>query len=855
MVRLKGQDIREASQNGSGSKKSTTKGMPRDFRLLSLVSSPWQRREILFALILIALFLWHEPIFAPFLSSRDILISSLGWGITLGALWAALFLRAILKHRWRVIHRWRVWLGTLGLLMVALGILSFFRAPSGIFYDITFGGKIGQAITGSYLESGVSRIVLIFVASAWIIAPGPSKAVTLGIIRGLVLSYAYGVIVWSNLIQAIKSGYAQFPIHRFLAHGIRFIGSAFGRLIGRKPASETKDQLTAETDAASGEDDGSPHLQQALDQLLVDTQGGKHLEETPKHPVQQALDQLLVDTQGAKHLEAMSEPPGTDLSISMKRERKLPGLTAIWRQPQEPKQTVNAMESGGNGWRLPLLNILHTSPEGGISEAEKQRTALRIQDTLADYGIEVEVEQIKPGPTVTMYGLVPGWVRRYQDVKERDEKGRVKLDERGRPVISHVENKTRVKIDSILAREKDLALALAAPSIRIEAPVPGHSLVGVEVPNSNSSVVALRSVMESRAYQEMRVKAALPIVLGKGSGGETVVTDLAKMPHLLIAGATGSGKSVCINTLISCLIMERSPLELRLLLIDHKRVELTPFNGIPHLLTPVIVEADRVVALLKGLISEMQNRYKLLEKVSARNIQSYNRKTSDKLPYIVVAVDELADLMMAAPYEVEQSLCRLAQLGRATGIHLVMATQRPSVDVVTGLIKANFPSRISFAVASQVDSRTILDSVGAEKLLGRGDMLYLPLDAPKPKRLQGAYISDRDVDALVNYWRNSQGSALSAIPLEEVPVDDAKGKESSDGQRDPLLEKAVQLAQQHSRISTSFLQRHLRIGYPKAASLMDLLEDSGVVAPGERGASRDVIVSQKGARSSVEEQR
>ena len=374
----------------------------------------------------------------------------------------------------------------------------------------------------------------------------------------------------------------------------------------------------------------------------------------------------------------------------------------------------------------------------------------------------------------------------------------------------------------------------------------GTSQVGIEVPNPNPSMVAERMVMESADFKKLRAKAALPVALGKGSGGETEVIDLARMPHLLIAGSTGSGKSVCLHAIISCLIMEKSPEEMRLLLIDPKRVELTPYNGIPHLMTPVVVETDKVVGLLKGLIQEMMDRYRHFESVGARNIEIYNEKVPERMPYIVVAVDELADLMMTAAFDVEQSLCRLAQMGRATGIHLVIATQRPSVDVVTGLIKANFPSRVAFAVSSQIDSRTILDTAGADKLLGRGDMLYLPIDASTPRRIQNVFISDREIEKLVAFWRSTPRGPRMPLHLRivrdeenghEPAAEDSSGGGKSD--EDILMDKAIELGRSYSKLSTSLLQRRLRIGYPRAARLKDELEERGIIGPGG-----DVIISQ-----------
>ena len=509
-------------------------------------------------------------------------------------------------------------------------------------------------------------------------------------------------------------------------------------------------------------------------------------------------------------------------------------------------------ENDGAGvmWQRPSIGLLKEGEDSRISEDELEKTAESITRTLGEYGVEVEVGHVRPGPTVTMYGLVPGYVRRNRVVKEVDEDGNPVRDDAGKQVTKRVEQKTRVKVDSILAREKDLSLALKTPSLRIETPAMGKSLVGIEVPNPNPSLVTLRSVMESGEYQTVKKRAHLPIALGRGSGGESVSFDLAKMPHLLVAGATGSGKSVCLNAIVSCMIMEKTPVELRLLLIDPKRVELTPYNGIPHLLAPVVVETDSVVGYLKGLIREMFDRYRRMEEVGVRNIEAYNNKMPDKMPFLCVVVDELADLMMTAAFDVEQSLCRLAQLGRATGIHLIIATQRPSVDVVTGLIKANFPSRISFGVTSQVDSRTILDTAGADKLLGRGDMLYLPIDASKPARVQNVFIGDGEIAELVSFWKSIPWPRLRRIDLlassEEGDADGAGGGQSQSAApgRDDMMAKAIELATTQRKLSTSLLQRRLRIGYPRAARLMDQLEEEGVVGPGEGSKSRDVIMNQ-----------
>ena len=510
-------------------------------------------------------------------------------------------------------------------------------------------------------------------------------------------------------------------------------------------------------------------------------------------------------------------------------------------------------ENDGAGimWQRPRMDILNEGEDNRVPDEEVERTSEIITRTLGEYGVEVEVGHVRTGPTVTMYGLVPGYVRRNRVVKQVDDDGNPVRDDAGKQISKRVEQKTRVKVDSILAREKDLSLALKTPSLRIETPAMGKSLVGIEVPNPNPSLVTLRSVMQSGEYQNVKKRAHLPIALGRGSGGESVSFDLAKMPHLLVAGATGSGKSVCLNAIVSCMIMEKTPVELRLLLIDPKRVELTPYNGIPHLLAPVVVETDTVVGYLKGLIREMFDRYRRMEEVGVRNIEAYNNKMPDKMPFLCVVVDELADLMMTAAFDVEQSLCRLAQLGRATGIHLIIATQRPSVDVVTGLIKANFPSRISFGVTSQVDSRTILDVAGADKLLGRGDMLYLPIDASKPARVQNVFIGDGEIAELVNFWKSTPWPRLRRIDLLDGADEDGEGgaaggglSQAGDPGRDDMTDKAIELAMSQRKLSTSLLQRRLRIGYPRAARLMDQLEEEGVVGPGEGSKSRDVIINQ-----------
>lgn len=493
----------------------------------------------------------------------------------------------------------------------------------------------------------------------------------------------------------------------------------------------------------------------------------------------------------------------------------------VWQSQHEPILTPG-------GWQLPPIDILEKPVEVQLDKADIDQRARLIEQALASYGVEARVVQANIGPTVTQFGVEPGWDKKYKEVRERGKDGsyETRLEEVSR---------TRVRVERITSLSNDLSLALAAPSIRIEAPVPGASVVGIEVPNSVFGSVSLRSVIETAAFQKIKARSKLALALGKGAGGEAMAADLTRMPHLLIAGATGSGKTVCLNSAICCLLLHNSPDDLQFIMIDPKRVELVTFNGLPHLLAPVVVDGDRAVKALRWLTYEMDNRYRQFAQAGARSIEGYNkdRPAGEELPYLVLIIDELADLMLVAADEVEHTLCRLAQLARATGIHLIVATQRPSVDVVTGLIKANFPTRVSFAVTSQVDSRTILDMVGAEKLLGRGDMLYMPTEASKPKRLQGTFVADAEIDRLVYFWGSQKQIDVRTVDFGEVGERPSGGPAA--GPPDPLLEDAKRLAQEHKHISASFLQRRLHIGYPRAARLMESLEQAGLVETPQPG--------------------
>jgi len=473
-------------------------------------------------------------------------------------------------------------------------------------------------------------------------------------------------------------------------------------------------------------------------------------------------------------------------------------------------------------WALPAVkDILDEGNAPEVNEEYIQQRARLIEDTLASFGAPAQVVEISRGPSVTQFGVEPLFVETRS-------------------------GRTRVRVNKIASLADDLALALSAPRIRIQAPVPGRGFVGIEVPNEEMTLVALRDILESEIFQ--RKRSSLSFALGRDVAGLPQVTNLEGMPHLLIAGTTGSGKSVCVNAILTSFLLHNTPNDLKLVLVDPKRVELTSYNGIPHLLAPVIVEVDRVVGALQWMTREMDKRYHTFARIGARNINDYNTRmqmrNGKKLPYLVIVIDELADLMMIAPDETERTITRLAQLARATGIHMVLATQRPSVDVVTGLIKANFPARVAFAVASNTDSRVILDQPGAERLLGRGDMLYQAPDAPAPVRLQGVFVSDPEIQRLVDFWRAQVGESSPyavagapidaplpvGVPLKQQTLWEEMQKEE---ESDPLYSEAVDLVRREGRCSVSMLQRRLRIGYTRAARLVDTMEDKGIVGPPE----------------------
>jgi S-DNA-T family DNA segregation ATPase FtsK/SpoIIIE len=606
---------------------------------------------------------------------------------------------------------------------------------------------------------------------------------------------------------------------------------------------------------------------------------------------------------------AAAKPDKSPVRDKSKRSRKEPAAPAML----EVESVSATAGPAGSVWTVPrVADILESGTDIDVNSASIRERVEVIEHTLESFGAPATVVEINQGPTITQFGVEPNYV------------------------VLRGGKRTKVKVGKIASLADDLALALAARSIRIQAPVPGKGYVGIEVPNSAKALVSLRDVMESSEYGRMR--SSLRIGLGQNVAGQPIVADLGVMPHLLIAGTTGSGKSVCVNGLIACLLLQNTPDDLRLVMVDPKRVELTGYNGIPHLAAPVVVDMDRVIGTLQWALREMDNRYKLFAGAGARNIDEYNKKirrdqNTQKLPYIVIVIDELADLMMLAPEDTERSITRLAQMARATGIHMVIATQRPSVDVVTGLIKANFPARIAFAVASSTDSRVILDTTGAERLLGQGDMLFQSPDAAAPVRLQGCFVSDTELAKLISYWQTARRAQVIAAPgsppagsgapsrpvkgtvvivdpqpattdhrpqttdipppvshlnaPEQMPTTPApqrrapriptkppdtqpvfvapeprppvtphpdefsdpnpsgitqqplwealqemeNGGDEAPDVDDELLPEAIVLVRSLNKASTSLLQRRFRIGYTRAARLMDALEDQGIIGP------------------------
>lgn len=559
------------------------------------------------------------------------------------------------------------------------------------------------------------------------------------------------------------------------------------------------------------------------------------------------------------HPVAPPAPSGQNLLPASPSAAPMPVVTAPAAPPTAGSKPYEAAEPARPpriesdkeefaAWQLPPFNVLATAVRKTMSDEELRRRAETIEQTLSSFGAPARVVEVNQGPVITQFGVEPDYID------------------------ARAGKKIKVKVGKISALADDIALSLAAPTIRIEAPVPGKGYVGIEVPNAEPSLVSLRDVMDSPEFRNL--DSPLKLALGQNVSGQPIAADLTGMPHLLIAGTTGSGKSVCVNGIICTMLMTNTPDDLKMIMVDPKRVELTNYNGIPHLMAPVVTDLERIVGVLKWVQREMDDRYRKFAMAGARNITDFNNRIErgqikdERLPFIMVIVDELADLMMLAPDETERVITRLAQMARATGIHIIISTQRPSVDVVTGLIKANFPARIAFAVATSVDSRVILDMPGAEKLLGRGDMLFQAPDEPMPIRMQGIYVSDEEIQRIVDFWRAQASKRPAAEPINimSASVDRRPGTSDaftpppvqqplfvasttatrrSDGESDEvddLFDEAVALVREMGKASISLLQRHLRIGYTRAARLIDIMEEREVIGPHEGGSKpREVL--------------
>lgn len=823
---------------------------------------------------------------------RNLLRESQFWGSLL-ILLGVFSLLMLLSPNQGVITTW--WTGQLRagvgdavillpLLLIGLGLWAVLRG-------------IGKLKTASRLRPiGALLLFLVFVIALHMAIGGDNpQAVALDGRGGGALGYALSdllqealgqgtawIILMLTAVAATVLLAGPLMLSTLTMAGVWIVQRRDDRLLRHPPTEGLQPSLPSGPSAASGK----PLLwRNLIDWLRGDRRAGLEVDDQPT---------LLIGGNGARggETQAAGRPPRVIGSPPVATAAQTAaGQSHGPLSPQSAANLIPRIIGGSRSWRLPnLTEILDDAAEVEISRDEIRERARIIEQTLADFGLPVRVVEANQGPAVTQYGLQPGYRQRRKTTDEVRREAEELLKQRGygsprRPITDELlkqvmdeeverYERVKIKVSKIQALTNDLALALSASPIRIEAPVPGRPLVGIEVPNVQKAMVSLRGVLESDTFRQM--ESPLKIALGQDTAGQPAVADLGRMPHLLVAGATGSGKSVCINAVITTLLLTHTPDTLRFLMIDPKMVELTTFNGIPHLLAPVVVELERVVPLLSWATGEMDRRYKLFAKAGARNLEAYNEKLVAKgepiLPYIIVVIDELADLMMAAPDDVERYVCRLAQMARATGIHLIIATQRPSVDVVTGLIKANFPSRVAFAVTSQVDSRVILDVPGAEALLGRGDMLFMRPDSSKLERLQGCFVSDAELERLVRYWKGvrvtEEGEAGQAslpessppAPEQDLPPwepaayprpqdvvqapfwDELIEQQRQAEANDTLYEDAVKVVRQAGRASVSLLQRRLRIGYSRAARLIDLLEERGVIGPDlGSGRGRDVL--------------
>ena len=697
--------------------------------------------------------------------AREWAYQALGYGWAPVALWAASVVFALRYMPRRLARYWRRWAVAAACVALALGGGSYLSPTDGLLEEVSYAGRWGFAIGGPTL-------------------------VPLGLIKMIAIVAVVPLVLYPRAAGPMYSRVAAWHWH-LLARGARYLFIGLGR-------------------AGSGFATMNQRARQARERRRADrAESGRAGEEAAEQP---NVVKVFEDPARQERARPMTVSDIWDNATSPDTEVEYgDGYSPPWESAASNYAPAVSDSGDGPRWMLPSVEKLAPPESMEASKEALQEMGRLVEETLADHGVRVEVSDVRAGPRVVQFGLSPGWV---------PKKGGDSDDGTGQ--------RGRVKVQSILTREKDLALALMTPYLRVEAPVPGTALVGLEVPVPSPTKVHLRAVLETPEFSKVSKKGGLPIAMGQDTGGAPVVLDLASLPHMLIAGSTGSGKSVQINSIVASFLLTKTPDQLRLLMVDPKRVELTPFNGIPHLIQPVIVEAEEVTESLRGLNREMIRRYKQMEELGVRNIDVFNNKSEEKMPFLVLIVDELADLMMVAGFEVEQNLVRLAQLGRAAGIHLLLATQRPSVNVVTGLLKANVPARCAFAVSGQVDSRVILDSAGAEKLMGKGDALILHKESPKAQRMQGALVYDEEVEELVNFWKDQEGPPIAPINLltnEDDPEAEALGLDADQ------MDQARDLAARNPNIGTSVLERRLKVGGRRAEEILEVLEEEGYLVP------------------------
>ncbi|MDQ3690445.1 MAG: DNA translocase FtsK 4TM domain-containing protein [Chloroflexota bacterium] len=751
-----------------------------------VLSARFVREGLAFVLLLLAI-ISVIALFAPDAGAiirpwHDVLATTLGWGIA----FAAPLLAGFAVMLWMKTMPAERWMAATGAALVALALLGMFHLSVGGGAEAVAAGQGGGAI-----GFGVSALIAGAVGSvgAWIV---------------LVLLAVVGLLLYFNMtIGDLVAAYLAGRDDRQDREADEARQSAV-----RQPRD--RPEAPPQPDARGG----------LIDRMRDRLAGGGEVEDD--YPVILRRERPVPSSNGSgRPAPALPSVGGPNLE-----HRPAPAITELEHTEEAhlaeaaPDEGIDpALEPVERVWELPALHLLADAPESSAAQMDLTAKGQRIRETLAHFGIGVKVARIQEGPVVTQYAL---------DVDPG------------------------IKLSRIEGLSDNLALALAARSIRIEAPIPGEPYVGVEIPNSAFDLVTLKEVLASRNHVEASKKSKLAFALGQDVAGQPFSADLARMPHLLIAGATGSGKSVCVNAIIDSFLMNATPAEVKLILVDPKRVELAQYKGIPHLLCEVIVEPEKAVNALKWTVGTMEGRYAEFASRGVRNIAGYNealRTGEPRMPYIVIVIDELADLMMVSAYEVEATITRIAQLARATGIHLVVATQRPSVQVITGLIKANIPSRIAFAMTSGIDSRTILDTTGAEDLLGRGDMLYQPIDAPRAVRLQGVLVTDPEIESVARHWRAQGGPQyrpeITAARRDGKPGG-RPGEEDEDDDADALFSQAVDIVRRSDKASASLLQRRLRIGYARAARILDQMEDRGVVGAADGSRFREVLVTSDG---------